>query len=144
MPGSSDRRLASKVQIAFGAVLLVAAMLWLAWGLGRMAWLGGLVHTMRVAYSYAAPLVVLSLVVYVIWATMHDAFANMTPREQRLAPPSVDLDDRRISGVCSGIARYFGIDTVFVRVVALGLFALLPFVVGPIYLIATVILVPRF
>ena len=62
-----------------------------------------------------------------------------TPPRRRLYR---DLDDKVLGGVCSGIAAYFNIDRVFVRV----LFALLPFLsfgaIIPIYIILWIAIPP--
>ncbi len=53
-----------------------------------------------------------------------------------------DLDSGVISGVCAGVARYFDIDAVWVRVAALvGLFVATP--VTLLAYVAAVILLPR-
>lgn len=57
----------------------------------------------------------------------------------RLSRP---LIDRKVAGVCSGVARYFGVDPVLVRVLAIAL-AIWPTGVGVIMYIACWIVMPN-
>lgn len=46
-------------------------------------------------------------------------------------------------GVCAGLSARFGLDLVLVRVLAVGLFVLLPLTVGPVYLLLGLLLKDR-
>ncbi|MFO8001803.1 MAG: PspC domain-containing protein [Marinilabilia sp.] len=71
--------------------------------------------------------------------TGEQAFETTVPPRRRLYR---DIEDRVLGGVCSGIAAYFNIDRVIVRV----LFALLPFLsfgaIVPIYIILWIAIPP--
>ena len=138
-----DKRTGSKALTAGGALLLAAALLWMVWGIGRLEWLGGIVSALQVVYVYVAPVVLFALIVYVVWAGMHGAFAGAHLGGRPAQPLACDLDDRRIAGLCGGIAAHYGVDSVVVRVVALGLFVLLPPVACIVYLTASLVLYPR-
>ena len=67
-------------------------------------------------------------------------FASQTGRPARAL--SRPRDDRKIGGVCAGIARYVGIDVTLVRILFV-VFAVWPPVVGLVFYIACWIIMPR-
>lgn len=63
------------------------------------------------------------------WALDLDVLASEAARLHR------DRDQAWLFGVCAGLALRFGVDVGLVRVVTAGLLVLLPFTVGPVYLV---------
>ena len=143
MAPMADKRTGSKALTIAGGVLLALAVLWLVWGVGRFTWLNGIVGVLFRVYTYLAPVVLFALVAYVVWAGVHGAFAHAKDATQAASPLACSLDDRRIAGLCGGIASHYRIDSVTVRVIALGLFVLLPPLACIVYLVAALVLYPR-
>ncbi|MCC5869918.1 MAG: PspC domain-containing protein [Gammaproteobacteria bacterium] len=63
------------------------------------------------------------------WALNLDALVSEAARLYR------DRDQGWLFGVCAGLAVRLGVDALLVRVVAAGLLVLLPWTVGPVYLV---------
>lgn len=73
-------------------------------------------------------------------ATHKETFTSATGQPARLL--SRPRDDRKIAGVCSGIARYLGIDVTLVRVLMLVL-AIWPPAIGLVLYIVCWIVMPQ-
>ena len=142
MAALSDKPKISKALVAAGFVLLIVALMWLVWGIGRFAWIAGLFVALRASYRYGALVVLLLLAVYLAWAWAHGRFAGFAQRD-RTAALTCNLDDRRVAGLCSGIAQRLNIDTASVRVIALALLVLMPPFALVVYLVAALSCFPR-
>ena len=127
----------SRVLVAAGVTLLVGAVLLAVWGIGRFAWIDGTIATMLSIRFYVVPVVIIALAVYLGWALFHgrfDSIKNGSLRGEK-EPLVCDLDDKRIAGLCGGIAAYTGVDVVVIRVTALGFLVLVPAIATIAYLV---------
>lgn len=129
----------SQAAIAFGVLLILIGVAHL---LDRLipyevwAFIGSAV---RGAWSIVWPLALVAIGIYVLWAAKKGklssfkvAHANGSLRRSRT--------DKRILGVCGGIAYYFGVDSTVVRVIAVVLMLVLaPTVVIAYFILALLI-----
>ena len=118
--------------ILFGSIRLIGAAL----GFG---WLEAFQRFVVDIFGFIWPLALIVAGVYLVWAG----------KAGRLrAVKSIDWDrpfgrsstDKRLMGVCGGIAEFIGIDPTIVRILVLILLVAAPMVVIPAYLIAGVVL----
>lgn len=106
--------------IIFGCVLVVLGCARL---LGKYtSWWTNLLVWLRRIMRLAVPVLLIGIGIYVIWASRNNKLNNFFGHAGKARRASTRLhrsnSDVRIAGVCGGIAQYFGIDSVFVRTVA--------------------------
>ena len=142
MANPRDKHLSSKAELAAGILLLVVAGLWLVWGMGRFVWLDGVQLVLMHFRLVSTPIVLVLLIIYVIWAARHGRFDGLRAKDEHSANFVCNLADRRVAGVCSGLAQHFAIDTTSVRVVALGLLFLVPVIAILAYAFAALVFRP--
>ena len=90
-----------------------------------------------IVFDALFPVSLVALIVYLIWAYRKEALVAQGPRPTNLVRSSVDW---RIAGVCGGLARWWAIDSLTVRIIVLLLFAASPALTVFIYLILTLAL----
>lgn len=105
--------------IVLGACLVLA-------GVGLLfaaytQWWASLVVWIRWASRIAVPVVLIVAGVYVLAAVRKGRLQLLGPSgaPARAGTLMRSSDDSRIAGVCGGIAQYFGVNSTFVRVVAI-------------------------
>lgn len=134
----------TKLQMAaliVGIVLVIFGL----WGFCEAivpAWvLGALSNLVRAIWSALLPLVLLAAGIYLLWGVKTGKFMGFTQgafaRSLRRSRA-----DKRLLGVCGGIAYYFSIDSTVIRVIAVILLVIFPFTVTLAYFLL-VILVPQ-
>ena len=103
--------------------------------------LGELIDFIVDIWSELVPLVLLAAGIYLLWGVKTGKFTGFT---QGVSARSLRRSraDRRLLGVCGGIAYYFGIDSTVVRVTSVILLVILPLSAALAYLLL-VILVPQ-
>ncbi|MBQ9069399.1 MAG: PspC domain-containing protein [Eggerthellaceae bacterium] len=113
----SDCSKSERALFAVGVVLVVLGVL-LVFGI-YTSWWSSMIMWLRRASRIALPLGLIALGVYVVQGARNHAFDHLfdgsSQRQQVLERSG---DDSRIAGVCGGIAQYFGIESTFVRVIA--------------------------
>lgn len=106
-----------RTRFALGAAIVVIGVLLLA-GL-YASWLVALFSWLRFVSRLVLPVALVALGIYVVWGVRNHAFDNLFSSHRTPASPLArSATDARVAGVCGGIAQYFGIETMFVRVVA--------------------------
>lgn len=110
-------------------VIGIALILFGMWGLIDAvlpAWiwtmLGAAVHTM---WRILWPVALVVAGAYLLWGVKAGKFAGFSQRGSS-HPLRRSRDDKRLLGVCGGIAYYFGIDSTVVRVMAVIMLVLFP------------------
>ena len=103
--------------IVIGAVLVVLGVAML---LGTYTtWWTALFGLIRRISRLAVPIALIAVGAYVVWGARNNRFAHLFARSGlRRENLTRSVSDYRIAGVCGGIAQYFDIDSMFVRVVA--------------------------
>ena len=105
--------------IVFGAVLVVLGFVLL---LGSYTtWCAVFIAWLRRIMRFVTPVALIAFGVYMLWASRNGKFETYFGQAGGQAAAKVfrrSKSDRRIAGVCGGIAQYFGIDSVLVRIVA--------------------------
>ena len=134
----AEQRRPSKFAIGVGVLLVAVGVVNLLDNLipyDFIAMVGNFMHSL---WRFAWPALLIIAGIYLLWAA----------KKGKLSNPNVikgqgslrrSLTDRRIMGVCGGIARYFGLDSSVVRVIAVFLlFFLTPMTLIAYFLIAAV------
>ena len=105
------------MRFAAGAVLAVVGVA-LLFG-AYTSWLALLLSWVRRVSRVAVPIALIAAGAYVVWGARNgrfDRFADHMGTGRGVLIRS--SSDRRVAGVCGGIAQYFGIESMFVRTVA--------------------------
>lgn len=128
----------TKVAIVIGIVLVVYGVLrFLSLVMPSSVW-----STLSTVLSWigniAVPIVVIAVGALVIWAAVNGKFGST--RVGTHGPLRRSVSDKALLGVCGGIARYFGISSSVVRVVAIILGLLSPWVMLIVYIILAVVM----
>lgn len=141
-------RLKSNPIVLWGALLLLIGVLLLAGNLGLLPW--RIDALWRGLMSVVAPVLLIGLGVYLVLV-----FLGRAPDLRRMARAGGDLRrkgadlplrrsrrDRQLAGVCGGIAAYFAIDSLVVRMAWVVLTVITGGVLGAALYVATLLLVP--
>lgn len=115
----------TRTAIVIGGVLVACGCLGMVDEYAKVDWWRALVDAVSDVSGYIMPVALIALGIYVLWAVKHDKLDGILhgTREGSL---SRSRTDKRFAGVCGGIAQYFGIDSIIVRIVALLLFIAAP------------------
>jgi phage shock protein PspC (stress-responsive transcriptional regulator) len=115
----------TKTWIVIGGAFIVFGFCILFNQYMHMDWWNTTARIAGAVSSYFLPAALIALGLYLLWAAKHDRLSGVFngPREGALTRSRVD---RRFTGVCGGIAHYFKMDSVVVRIVALLLFVASP------------------
>lgn len=113
----------SKAQRAWfiaGAILVGLGVITL---LGAYAdWWFDMVETLLRLTRVSIPVALVAIGMYVVWGVKTGRLDKAFDASHRSGRLTVSVSDKRILGVCGGIAQYFGIDSTTVRVLAVLLF----------------------
>ena len=120
--------------IAFGLWHFVAALipahLWEA-----------LVHVANSITRFVWPMVLIVAGIFILWSVRHGKFDGFADRQTH-GEFMRSRTDKRLAGVCGGIAYYFGVDSAMVRIMVVILFFLFPLPVVVAYVLM-ILLVPQ-
>lgn len=135
----SSCKAGTKASIIIGFVLIAIGSLGLVEEYGNVAWWRAAVDTAWAITGYIVPIALIVLGIYLVWAARHDKLDGIIhgTHEQALRRSATD---KRFAGVCGGIAQYFKVDSMLVRVVVLVLFVAAPLPVLVAYVLLAVIL----
>lgn len=89
--------------------------------------------------NIAFPVAIIALGIYLIWLYREGRFDNVHDHAGSLHRSS---EDRRLAGVCGGVAEYYRVDSTAVRICVLLLFCACPPLMAFIYVMVALIL-PR-
>lgn len=128
----------TKVAIVIGVILVVYGIfrflslmmpssVWVALS-SALSWVGNIV----------VPIVVIGVGAFVIWAATNGKLGDA--RLHTHGPLRRSMSDKALLGVCGGIARYFGISSTAVRVIAIVLGLLSPWIMLIVYIILAVVM----
>lgn len=92
-------------------------------------------------FSYAWPIALIGAGIYLIWAGKNGRLKGFQ-RVNWNQPFGRSYNDKRIAGVCGGIAQFFAVDSTIIRVLVIILFVVAPWFTLIAYLIAAVALRP--
>lgn len=130
---------AAQVGVIIGIVLVF-------FGLVRLSemflgtWWGTLQSIINTVFSLVWPIALIVLGVVLVWAARTGKFKGASFDSGR--PFRRSMIDKRLAGVCGGIAYYLGVDSTIVRIIAVILLILSPFITLLVYFVAMV-LMPR-
>lgn len=140
-----DRRwgrysLPRRVIAVAGGVLIAVGLIAILVISGSVWWWGLLLSLFVSMLNILFPVALVILLAYSIWAWRRGGFRGVgTVPGSRLHASETD---KRIAGVCGGIAEYWHIDSMLVRIIVLMLFAVSPLLMIFVYLVLA-LAIPR-
>ncbi|MBO4365431.1 MAG: PspC domain-containing protein [Eggerthellaceae bacterium] len=139
MKSLSDYPRRERTLIVLGAVLVCLGVLGILNGYAVISWWNSLLSIIMRVIRSLLPIALIALGALIIWASrtgrLHNAFH--TPANTHIHR---SLYDRRILGVCGGIAQSRGLDSVIVRLAAVLLFIAFPLVTALVYIILGIVI----
>ena len=109
--------------VGVGCVLFgVWRLFGVAFGYG---WWNAIQRGLGTLFSYLWPVALICAGLYVVWAAMTGRLTGVSTVDWK-KPFGRSVTDRRIAGVCGGVAQFLGIDPAIVRVLVLILFVVSP------------------
>lgn len=124
--------------IILGAILVFIGLARLFERFFGSTWWGAFQSTLNTFFSYAWPIALICVGVCLVWASQTGRLKNISFDASR--PLRRNSADKRISGVCGGIARYFNVDSTIVRVIATILLLVTPGAMLLIYIVCTILM----
>lgn len=137
-PKSPRYSKSAQVGIIIGAVLILFGIIKLSEMFFGMPWWGSIRMAFGTFFSYAWPIALIGVGLYLVWAAKAGKFKNVAFDRSR--PLRRSVVDKRIAGVCGGIGEFFNIDPTIVRVIAVVLLVVSPgitlitYIVGAIFI----------
>ena len=138
---SGKRNGSSQAAIVVGALLVFVGACSLAGALVPSMTFDRIVATLRRIWSIVWPCALLVAGAYILWAVKTGKLSNVS-RPCARGQFRRSRADKRIFGVCGGIAYYFGIDATMVRIVAVILLVAFPLMVVASY-VAIALIIPQ-
>ncbi len=135
--GELNRKMRTRAVI--GILLIVCGLIGLLNSYANVDWWTAAVEGGQYASGAIAPILIICLGVYIVWAIRHGRF-YVDERKSESNELALSRTDRRIAGVCGGIAQYFGIDSTLTRVVTLVLFLIAPLFTMVVYVVIAIVL----
>jgi phage shock protein PspC (stress-responsive transcriptional regulator) len=99
--------------------------------------LGVVGHILGIVISILGPAVVIAAGVLLVIAARKDKLS--LPVDQKFYRSTTN---KKIAGICGGIAKYLSVDTAIVRIALILLLVVLPFVVIPLYVLFWILVPP--
>lgn len=125
MKGFSHYPKSTQVAIIVGAGCVLFGI-WRLFGVAfGFGWWAVIQKTIGTVLSYLWPVALICSGVYVVWAARSGRLKGVANVDWK-KPFGRSVTDRRIAGVCGGIAQFLGVDSTFVRVLAVILFVVAP------------------
>ncbi|WP_283169925.1 PspC domain-containing protein [Curtanaerobium respiraculi] len=127
--------------LAVGAAMVAAGAAAMLFVYSGVWWWWLLVGIAFSILDLVFPCALVALVVYLVWAWRSGKFSRAATGDRGTLRASTV--DRRIAGVCGGIAEYLHLDSIVVRIIALLLFITSPLLTSFLYLLLALAL-PRY
>lgn len=125
--------------VGAGCVLFgIWKLLGVAFGYG---WWTAIQKTTGTVFSYLWPIALICAGLYLVWAARAGRLKGISDIDWK-KPFGRSVADKRIAGVCGGIAQFLGIDSTIVRVLAVILFVITPVFTVLAYVVAA-LFIPR-
>ena len=112
------------VVLGFAALLVIYSSVW---------WWGLFIKFINTLLAFLFPCATLLLICYLIWAWKKGKFDRALTEKRGVLRKS--QNDKRIAGVCGGIAAYLHVDSMVIRIIALFLFLASPPITAFLYFI---------
>lgn len=128
----------AQVGIIVGAVLIFFGLLKLLEMFFGSTWWGSLREVIGTVFSYIWPVALIAAGIFLVWAARTGKFKGASITGGR--PLRKSVVDKRIAGVCGGIAEFLGIDSTIVRVLAVILLFVNPVLAIMLYVLAGILL----
>lgn len=135
---SSERSVGAQISILIGVVLIFFGIIKLLEYFFGSTWWGVVENAWNTFLAFAWPAVLIGLGIYLVWIAKKGKFKGFSIDSSR--PLRRSALDRRILGVCGGIAEYLNIDPTIVRVLAIILLVVSPLFTLIIYLLAGILM----
>ncbi|MGI6105760.1 MAG: PspC domain-containing protein [Raoultibacter sp.] len=129
---------AAQIGILAGAVLIFFGIIKLLEHFFGSSWWGTVERVWSTFLSFAWPIALIGIGVYVVWAAKTGKFKRVSIDTTR--PLRRSQLDKRILGVCGGIAAYVNVDSIIVRVIAIVLLVVSPWFTLIMYFIAAILM----
>lgn len=110
----------TRAWIVMGNALLCVGAVGLIAEYEQVSWWHALVDSGRALLDYLLPFALIALGIYLLWAAKHRKLEGL--KQEHSGELARSATDRRLTGVCGGIAQYLNIDSTVVRIVVLLLF----------------------
>lgn len=136
--GSYPKRVRFQIVLGFG--LVIAGVFGMLDEYANVNWWQAVIGAGSVLRDYVVPFALITLGVYLVWAARHDKLDGIFHRSTHGNRLRRSLTDKRFAGVCGGIAQYYHVDSVLVRVVALLIFLATPLFALIAYAVLAVVL----
>lgn len=127
----------AKAPEAIGWLLIFIGIIGLIGNLIVRSWWDVFLEVIAAFFNIVVPASMLCLGIYLVWAWRRGLLQSSLDHSVGLARSRTDS---RLTGVCGGIARHYGIDSTAVRVVVMLLFVASPPLMLFVYLILTLVL----
>lgn len=111
-PSRSSR--STQVAVVVGALLILFGLRKLSELLLGSFWWNSLHQMIDQVFIYTMPAALIFAGVYLVWASKTGKLKNISLKRGKALRRSVS--DKRIAGVCGGLAEYVGVDSTTVRV----------------------------
>lgn len=128
----------AQVGIIIGAVLIFFGIVNLIERLFGSSWWHMIQSFFSTLFSFVAPIALIGIGIVIVWAAKTGKFKSISFDSSK--PLRRSIVDKRIGGVCGGIATFLNADSALVRILVVILFVLSPGLVFFIYLIAMLII----
>lgn len=134
----SQQPITTQVGILVGMVLIVYGLVRLCEHFLGAMWWGVFERFWSIFVSFAWPLGLIALGIYLLWVAKSGKFKKISFDSSKPLRPN--QNDKRIFGVCGGLAEYFHIDPTVVRVLAIFFLIVSTWITLIIYIVAAILM----
>ena len=139
-PGPPRYPKSVQIAIIVGLCLIVFGLYKVLALFFHSVWWAPLLTVFGTLFSFAWPVVLIGAGIFLVWAAKKGKFKRVVFDFSR--PFRRSATDKRISGLCGGIAQYFAVDSTIIRVLVVILLVLSPVFTLIVYVLASLI-VPK-
>jgi len=127
----------AQIAIAVGLGLILFGLFKVLELFSRSPWWTAILKVFNTLFSFAWPVVLIGAGIFLVWAARKGKFKGVIFDSSR--PFRRSVTDKRISGLCGGIAQYLSIDSTVIRVLAVILLVVSPVFTLIVYVFASII-----
>lgn len=135
---SSQQSTATQIGILVGMVLIFYGVIRLFEHFFGTTWWGVIESIWNTFLTFALPAVLIGLGIFFVWAAKTGKLKSISIDTAK--PMRRSLLDKRILGVCGGLAEYLGIDSAIVRVFAVVFLVISPGFTLVVYFVAAILM----